>query len=424
MKKLLCLLGGALLILNAAGQKKNVKPLDIGDSLPDITLNNIINYESTTVQLSNFNDKLVILDFWATWCGSCLQSFPKTYRLQNRFREKIKIFLVNSLSTKDSYNKIKEFITKRRSAYSFPVVPLDTVLSNLFPHHSIPYYVWIYHGKVCGLTDADGVNEGNVQQALSGNFGNISPAEKIIYDFNKPLFEDGNGGKSAKFLFQSFLTPYISGLNSGFSADKTKQGLFQRFTFTNSSVLDLYSYAYYPAFANITPAKLILVIADSLAFITHYESLDWKKKYLYNYQAQFPPRPKGEGVAILRSDLQKYFGFKVTPAFRNLNCWVLKAKDTKQITTFPKDTKRETNLFEKSGLPIYFNNYEMSPLMKTLEEVYKIPFVDETGITVPVKLSLPGDLHDIQKLKTSLMEQGLYLTQEKKKIKVIILSDK
>src|SRR6185312_10987349 len=72
-------------------QQPALKPLSIGDTVPDITLTNVYNYPSSTIKLSDLKGKLVILDFWSTWCGSCIEAMPESEKLQNGFGNKIQI---------------------------------------------------------------------------------------------------------------------------------------------------------------------------------------------------------------------------------------------------------------------------------------------------------------------------------------------
>lgn len=47
-------------------QKIPKRELTIGDTLPDVEINNIVNYKAKSVKASDFKGKLLILDFWAT----------------------------------------------------------------------------------------------------------------------------------------------------------------------------------------------------------------------------------------------------------------------------------------------------------------------------------------------------------------------
>jgi thiol-disulfide isomerase/thioredoxin len=81
--------------------------LNPGQPAPDFTLTDI---EGNKVSLSDFAGKVVYLDFWASWCGPCLQQIPMARELKKRMEGQDVVFLYVSLDEKeeDWKNKVKE----------------------------------------------------------------------------------------------------------------------------------------------------------------------------------------------------------------------------------------------------------------------------------------------------------------------------
>jgi peroxiredoxin len=91
---------------------KRAALLGAGAVAPDFVMHDINGKE---VRLSDFKDKVVILDFWATWCGPCISSFPHTQALAAKYKDQGVIVLASG--TSDTIAKFKEWIPKNQPKY-------------------------------------------------------------------------------------------------------------------------------------------------------------------------------------------------------------------------------------------------------------------------------------------------------------------
>jgi len=77
MKRYLCL-SLLVMLLVLPGCTRKEKPALKGNSAPDFTLKDL---SGKDVKLSSLRGKVVVLNFWATWCPPCREEIPSMMRL-------------------------------------------------------------------------------------------------------------------------------------------------------------------------------------------------------------------------------------------------------------------------------------------------------------------------------------------------------
>lgn len=122
---------------------------EVGGLAPSFTLRNL---NGNREGLKDYKDKVIILNFWATWCGPCLEEMPAIEKLYRRYRSQGLTVLAVSLDKGDSA-KVKNFVDTHN--LTFPVL-LDTegVAEKLYPTLSIPFtYVIDKKGRIAARVD-------------------------------------------------------------------------------------------------------------------------------------------------------------------------------------------------------------------------------------------------------------------------------
>lgn len=342
------MLGTCVLLLNGMGQKNPAPDFSMalkpGEKIPDITLNNLLNYKEEAAKLSDFKGKLVILDFFATWCGSCVEALPHLDALQKQ-RSDVKILVVTS----EPKEKVKAFFERNKllKGLELILVTEDTICKKLFPHQLIPHEVWISGTRVLkAVTAAEYVTADKINEALEGKETSwVMKNDFFTFDHSKPLepLLDKVTAAPGKSFYSGF-TDYIEGpgfLKEGLIIDSAAQTT--RFYILNAPVLNMY----YKAFKEERIGFLKsaenrkLWVKDTLQYlydpVIHKYKREWQRTHSFCYESAWPiGTPDAVMREKLKADLDQYFGLEAT----------IRRKDSSSTAKLfvLKEKKRPSNL--------------------------------------------------------------------------------
>ena len=87
--------------------------------------------EGNVVKLSALKGKVVVIDFWATWCGPCVASFPFLQKIYEKYKSNpdVMILALNTWENEEGAEreaKVKKFMDEKK--YTFPVLFDDNIV--------------------------------------------------------------------------------------------------------------------------------------------------------------------------------------------------------------------------------------------------------------------------------------------------------
>lgn len=133
MKKLIIPIFMLLSFSVSLRAQDNSTLVKIGQQVPAFTVKMI---DGSTVDIRDLKGKVVLLNFWATWCPPCRQELTRVQKdIIDRFRGKDFVFL--PISRQEKYETVKAF--REKTGYTFPMgLDTDRKIFPLFATETIP----------------------------------------------------------------------------------------------------------------------------------------------------------------------------------------------------------------------------------------------------------------------------------------------
>lgn len=387
MKKIT--LGGvmALSCLVLTAQQNTIKSLTVGDTVPDIIFNNIINGNKRPINLYSFKNKYIIIDVWSRHCAACITAFPKIEQYQKKYDNRLQIILANPHDA--GYEKevmaLLEGVKKRTGYY--PAVPIalnDTLLNYYFPHAGVPHYIWINkNSQVAAITGLEEVTASNIEQFISGRPMHL--AVKDAPAFKKDLLQliKDDELQAADIIGYSLFTGYQPGTNLVTGVQKADDGSIHTFFVINRPLSFFITMAY---------GKQIGKLADN-RLLNYPKNAD--AVYCYQLKPGTPTYNLGQLAPFIKADLEKTFDIKGKLVKRSMECWVI--KNVNNIDSL-SSVKAETQVdMLKGSRQKFMYKLPLNKIVKYLDQM-QLPLLDETSsghhvidLAFPAGLQLNND---------------------------------
>jgi thiol-disulfide isomerase/thioredoxin len=110
--------------------------LEIGQQAPGFKLSDLTGQQ---VSLDQFKGKIVMLDFWATWCGPCRMTMPIVENLQKEYPDAMVLLTINLQESRDS---VRDYI-RAQGIHSRVLLDEDGAVGAKYGAESIPLQILI-----------------------------------------------------------------------------------------------------------------------------------------------------------------------------------------------------------------------------------------------------------------------------------------
>lgn len=398
MKIVLSVLLG-LFCITASAQVSFLKP---GGQLPDVLVKNIINAPVKEFFLNDAaNKKLLVLNFWGTWCSPCIPEMDTLAKLQRANEKKMQVIAISN----DSPERLKKYLTKKPSTL-WLATDTSYFLYQLFGFASVGHSAIINADKkIVALVLTDSINQKMIDKLLKGDTVSSSAniKEIAINTADDPFGVDSL--TAASFTVRG----YMYGSPSMSKTPNEGPYAYRRISFFNTCATSIYTQAF-----GISSPKQVFYEMDKK------EACDYdNKKSLFCLDILVKPEQKDSLYQLLQQKLMTIMPLKARIEQRNIPVYILKRKENTPLNFKVSTATKSTYGFSGNG-------YEGTAVLvsefasKYLANELGMPVVDETGLTERYDIKTVNELRTVENTIKAVEGLGLAIEKGERLVKAIV----
>jgi peroxiredoxin len=155
-------MAGALLIGSVALPAEPRPAATSRKAAPSFSLNDS---EGKAITLADFKGKVVLLDFWATWCHGCMTEIPWFMEFQNKYKSD-GLAVIGVSVDDDGWKSVKPFLAERK--FNYTIVVGNQELEKLYAVKNPPVAVLIDRGGRIAEMHAGVVEKESFEKEIKG----------------------------------------------------------------------------------------------------------------------------------------------------------------------------------------------------------------------------------------------------------------
>jgi thiol-disulfide isomerase/thioredoxin len=430
-----------------------IRPLKIGDTIPEALWNmplQVINHPQgkKTITLNEYrNKKLIIIDFWGSYCSPCLASIDKLIPISKKYAEDMALVAV----TAHDLTPQAALKTMKRKQWTIPsVFDGDKFLyTKAFPNsygNGIPYIIWIQNNHITAIPQLAYNTEENILKAIKGEkvemqmkLTNLKPL-----DYTLPLFTAGNGETGLYYRNPPYavIARYLPGYSTGRKTSYIQKGDTTILAAVNRKLKDMVFDAWQGSIFPALDAEngIVWEISDSLKnrlfnapkydkihnLANNLAFMDWIKKNTYGYNLRFPENiSPQQAYYFMQQDISRFFG-----AYLNLSFTMSQARRSYAVLLPASTAENAMLLLQSANKDRQFNHVDYSAsllhrISRALPGLSVSTVVDSTGIDPGLRIDydFPDQLYgNTGALKQALKAYGLRLEVRERDVPVLFIS--